>query len=213
MGNYCLNNMHAGYPVDQCHSLLYVNALICSRVMHFYYRQVSLEEGRANAQTDIDVIDTLPIKFVSFTTPTADRARFVDDFKQFFLGCPAETAALRFIHDHLSAKPERADVVHDILAFLAGEMIEMNKRKQQEIGGFLTWLGGYIGCVIEDLTNKTRVKDYHEFGFDSLLAVLGPKWEEAHCAAGSPREHRNHQAGIRGKYRETGTAERAHCGD
>ena len=51
-------------------------------------------------------------------------------------------------------------------------MIDLNKSKQEEIKGFLTWLEGYIGCAIEELTNKTKVKEYHKFGFDTLAAVL-----------------------------------------
>ncbi|MBN1323457.1 MAG: hypothetical protein JW986_05585 [Methanotrichaceae archaeon] len=33
--------------------------------------------------------------------------------------------------------PGKDDVVHDLLAFLAEEMTEMNRRKQDEIKGFL----------------------------------------------------------------------------
>jgi hypothetical protein len=46
-------------------------------------------------------------------------------------------------------------VVHDLLAFLAERMLEMNKQKQQEIRGFLGWLEGYVGAKVEDLTPKT----------------------------------------------------------
>jgi len=38
------------------------------------------------------------------------------------------------------AGKEKSDVVHDLLAFLAEMMLEMNKQKQQEIRGFLGWL-------------------------------------------------------------------------
>ena len=34
------------------------------------------------------------------------------------------------------AEQERSDVVHDLLAFLAKRMLEMNRQKQQEIRGF-----------------------------------------------------------------------------
>lgn len=63
---------------------------------------------------------------------------------------------------------EQSDVVHDILAFLAEQMIEMNKEKQREVKGFLEWLEsqldiradrkGNIG--IEALTGKTQIKNY-----------------------------------------------------
>ena len=63
---------------------------------------------------------------------------------------------------------EQSDVVHDILAFLAEEMIRMNREKQKEMKAFLSWLEaelniqpdkkGRIG--IEALTGKTKLNNY-----------------------------------------------------
>ena len=63
---------------------------------------------------------------------------------------------------------EQADVVHDLLAFLAARMIELNKQRQKEMKAFLQWLEteleiapdakGRVG--IEALTGKTRIKDF-----------------------------------------------------
>jgi len=59
---------------------------------------------------------------------------------------------------------EQSDVVHDILAFLAEQMIELNKEKQKEIKGFLDWLETQLkitnGEGIEGLTNKSKIKNY-----------------------------------------------------
>jgi hypothetical protein len=59
---------------------------------------------------------------------------------------------------------EQSDVVHDILAFLAEQMIELNKEKQKEIKGFLNWLETQLkitdGEGIEGLTNKSKIKNY-----------------------------------------------------
>ena len=46
---------------------------------------------------------------------------------------------------HLTADPERSDIVHDLLAFQAEQMVEMNKAKGEEIRGFLRWLEREIG--------------------------------------------------------------------
>ena len=67
---------------------------------------------------------------------------------------------------------ERSDVVHDLLAFLAERMLEMNKQKQQEIKGFLGWLESYLGAKVEDLTPKTKLQSYYEHDYESFLAVL-----------------------------------------
>jgi hypothetical protein len=67
---------------------------------------------------------------------------------------------------------ERSDAVHDLLAFLAERMLEMNKQKQQVIRGFLSWLEGFMGAKVEDLTPKTRLQGYYEHDYESFLAVL-----------------------------------------
>jgi hypothetical protein len=63
-------------------------------------------------------------------------------------------------------------VVHDLLAFLAERMLEMNKEKQKEIKGFLGWLEGYLGAKVEDLTPKTKLQSYYEHDYEGLMAVL-----------------------------------------
>ena len=55
---------------------------------------------------------------------------------------------------------EQSDVVHDLLAHLAGQMIEMNKEKQAEVKGFLAWLEREIGAPIDNLTRKTYLRNY-----------------------------------------------------
>ena len=77
---------------------------------------------------------------------------------------------ISFVEAEISAN--RSDVVHDILAFLAEQMIEMNKTKYEEIKGFLKWLEREIGADIETLTNKTALKEYYDNDFDSFLNVL-----------------------------------------
>jgi len=67
---------------------------------------------------------------------------------------------------------EKSDVVHDFLAYLAEQMIAMNKRKQAETKRFLQWLETEIGRPLDDLRLKTKIRDYHEGDFDSLLAAL-----------------------------------------
>ena len=81
--------------------------------------------------------------------------------------CLPKDAAGNFI-----AEQERADVVHDLLAFLAERMLETNKQKQREIKGFLGWLEGFVGAKVEDLTPKTKLQSYYEHDYEGFLAVL-----------------------------------------
>jgi len=78
--------------------------------------------------------------------------------------------AMQWVKQEL--KQGRNDTIHDFLAFLAEQMIEMNKAKNEEMKGFLKWLERQIGTGIDTLTNKTAVKEYHDNDFNHLLDVL-----------------------------------------
>ncbi len=69
-------------------------------------------------------------------------------------------------------KNGRNDTIHDFLAYLAEQMIELNKAKNEEIKGFLKWLEREIGTGIDALINKTALKEYYDNDFNHLLDVL-----------------------------------------
>jgi hypothetical protein len=131
--------------------------------------------------TDVDayMLHQLPIRRISFTTPAPERARLGAQMQQLYAdgkhadilaqvdSCLPKDEAGNFI-----AELEKSDVVHDLLAFLAERMLEMNKQKQQEIKGFLGWLESYLGAKVEDLTPKTKLQGYYEHDYESFLAVL-----------------------------------------
>ena len=66
----------------------------------------------------------------------------------------------------------RNDTVHDLLAYLAEQMIKMNKAKNEEIKGFLKWLEGEISVAVEELQNKTATKEYRDHDFERFFEVL-----------------------------------------
>ena len=83
---------------------------------------------------------------------------------------------------------EQSDVVHDLLAFLAEEMIRLNQEKQKEMKAFLSWLEAELqvrpdkkgNTGIEALTGKTKLKNYlgdyqkgePELPFEALWEIL-----------------------------------------
>jgi len=125
------------------------------------------------------LISFLLSRHISFTTPAPERAQMVTELQQLYAegkhadildqveACLPKDAAGNFI-----AEQERSDVVHDLLAFLAERMLEMNKQKQQEIKGFLGWLEGFVEAKVEDLTPKTKLQSYYEHDYEGFLAVL-----------------------------------------
>jgi hypothetical protein len=83
-----------------------------------------------------------------------------------------ETCLPRDAQGNFISDQEKSDVIHDLLAFLAEQMLEMNKQKQQEIKGFLGWLETEMGAKVDDLSPKTNVQEYYRLQFDELLVIL-----------------------------------------
>ncbi len=85
----------------------------------------------------------VPIRRISFTTPPEERARLLEKAKGLYTYCITKdepTCVTGFVEHHLAMVPEQSDVVHDLLAFLAEEMIRLNKEKRALMKEFLDWL-------------------------------------------------------------------------
>jgi hypothetical protein len=175
---YPLNTIYAlvaRKPLDT--SYLYLAALLNSRLLDWYYKllfeAISVRGGYIEYR---EYLKYLPIRRISFRTPAREREQLLERGTETYgryLETPADSGAvLEFVEQQLAADPGRADVVHDLLAFLAGRMIEMNQRKQSETSGFLKWLERAIGVPIDGLRNKTRIRSYHEHNPGELLDVL-----------------------------------------
>lgn len=54
-------------------------------------------------------------------------------------------------------------------------MIDMSKKKNEEVKGFLKWLEREIKTDIENLKNKTVLKEFHNYDFDKFLNILKEK--------------------------------------
>ncbi|MDD5108985.1 MAG: TaqI-like C-terminal specificity domain-containing protein [Candidatus Omnitrophica bacterium] len=66
-GLLALNNVHIGNLIDGAYSLKFITAIINSKLLNYYYKSISLETGRVMAQTDIETVETLPIKRLAST--------------------------------------------------------------------------------------------------------------------------------------------------
>jgi len=62
---YHLNNIHSFAPNNNELDILYLLALINSRLFDYYYKNISLEANRTMAQTDIETLENLPVKKIS----------------------------------------------------------------------------------------------------------------------------------------------------
>ena len=78
-----------------------------------------------------------------------------------------QDCVLGFVEHHLAKVPEESDVVHDLLAFLAEEMLRLNKEKRALQKTFLAYFvdalqvraeNGKAG--IEVLTGKSKLQEF-----------------------------------------------------
>lgn len=121
-----------------------------------------------------------PIRRIAFVIPPDERARLVEEGKRLYQGflknkIPApildlvERCLPKDDEGNFIQEEEKSDAVHDLLAYLAEQMIELSKQKQKEIKGFLKWIKREWKVDIEALALKTKLKEYHKHGFDEML--------------------------------------------
>ncbi len=154
---------------------MFILSLMNSCLLTFVYRYFAQEKGRILPQVKATNLYLLPIRRINFTTPTDERDRQLEKAKTLYQRCldrGSTDCVLGFVKHHLTADLERSDVVHDLLAFLAEEMVEMNKTKGEEIRGFLRWLEREIGVEIDTLKNKTKIQGYFDLSLEELLEIL-----------------------------------------
>ena len=158
---------------------LYLLALLNSRMTFYYLKHICAVLGEADKRGRLrffsQYMEEFPIRRINFTTPADERDRQLEKAKTLYQRCldKGSTDCVQgFVRHHLNADPERSDVVHDLLAFQAEQMVEMNKAKGEEIRGFLHWLEREIGVEIDTLKNKTKIQDYFDLSFEELLEIL-----------------------------------------
>lgn len=176
---YCLDTLYTVVNISSNLNLKYILVLLNSRLLSVVYKLMVPIKGRTFPEVRIFDFNELPIRRISFTTPPARRAALFEEAKALYSAEAPDSVKklLDFVGARLSAAPEESDVVHDLLAHLAEQMIEMNKEKNAEIKGFLRWLEGEIGAPVEELVNKTALKEYYDYedyaqGFEALVKAL-----------------------------------------
>jgi hypothetical protein len=176
-------------PIDgRAPSLHYILALMNSRLLAYYYGAIIIGEslGGGLIHATPGAQGELPIRRIHWMTPDRERTAVAQELKAMYKaasrdGILAQVEQLlpKDAEDNfLGYKPgatgaeEKSDVVHDFLAFLAEQMIEMNKTRHAEVKGFAAWLERQIGAKTDDLSHKTEIETYHEHDFNVLLDVL-----------------------------------------
>ncbi len=136
-------------------------------------------------------VEPFPVRCIKFTTSSQERAYYLEKAKNLYQYCldkNDQQCVLGFVDHHLSQEPEESDVVQDLLAFLAEEMIRLNKEKRALQREFLDWLVATLKILpdkegregIDVLTGKAKLADYPgdyqkgepPLAIDELLEIL-----------------------------------------
>jgi len=155
-------------------SLTYILSILNSKLGEFYHQNTAKLKRDGYYEYYGNVLENFPIRKINFTTPPDRRQQALQNaiafYNQFQLDHDPDPLLAQVNH-HLIQQPEEADIIHDLLAHLAEQMIELNKQKQAETKSFLQWFERFIGCPIDTLTNKSKVQnylgDYYKKGADS----------------------------------------------
>lgn len=161
--NFCSDTIN--YIVNpKEYDLFAILSLLNSSLWEWRFRLTS-----TNNHVNSYEIDSMPMPPISFATSMMERKDIAEEAIELYEDSKYEDI-LKWVEYELSLS--RNDTVHDLLAYLAEQMIELNKAKNEEIKGFLKWLEREIGAEIDSLTNKTAIKEYHDHDFNHLLDVL-----------------------------------------
>ncbi|GCE59993.1 Eco57I restriction-modification methylase domain-containing protein [Microcystis aeruginosa] len=137
----------------------YLLALLNSSLIFFYMSQNSAVLGDTEKQGRLrffgQYMENIPIRKISFNTKSDRRQHSLEKLIKSY---QEKQEILKEIEEHI--RREETDIVHDILAYLAEQMIEINREKQKEIKSFLRYLERIIGSAINNLTNKSKIQNY-----------------------------------------------------
>ena len=158
-------------------NLLFLSTLLSSKLINFWCSDYLVDDMNQS------YLEKLPICKIEFTTLTDRRQQLFQNAIALYHQYQSDrhiTPLLNQVNHHLNQQPEEADVIHDLLSYLAEQMIELNIQKQTEIKGFLQWLERFIGCPVDTLTNKSKIQNYlgdyyknmPHVSFDELIEVL-----------------------------------------
>jgi hypothetical protein len=123
------------------YSLNYLLAVLNSKFGDFALKQLNTFVRGGYVRIFTQYLEPIPIRRIMFDTAPLDREQLLKKGQKLYdRFCRKNDFAcvLGFVEHHLGQQPEQADVVHDLLAYLAEQMIAMNRERQAVTADF--WL-------------------------------------------------------------------------
>ncbi len=139
---------------NQTIDLHFVLALFASSLLIFWFKEKFSEKDELFPKLRVAHFNMLPIRIIGFSTSQDKRTDVVNTAKSYY-GESNHLALLAWVDAELAAN--RNDTIHDLLAFLAEQMITLNKDKQTALEAFWLDLEGVTDAkTFDTLRNKGK---------------------------------------------------------
>lgn len=170
--HYSSNNLFsfkfntAGIPFSYFFIIAILNSSFAQRFNRLF---LAPRFGRLFTETKIIHLQLLPIPSINFVTEKTIIDNTIS--KLTLLYHENRVPEIISIVENMLHE-QKNDFVHDFLAFLAQEMTRMNNEKYREARGFSGWLEREFKIQVDNLTNKTAIKEYYNYEFNQFLDFL-----------------------------------------
>jgi len=170
------------------YELRYIAAVLNSKLLSYYFSSFLATGTLQGSYTGVYPEDArkFPIRRIEFTTPPDERAQLAQEGQRLYrryLQNGDAAPVLTFVAARLppTAQPSnlptcqpsyQPDVIHDLLAFLAEQMIALHRQKQSETRAFLDWLAEYTGRPVDDWALKSSLREYYAHDWAEMQRVL-----------------------------------------
>jgi Alw26I/Eco31I/Esp3I family type II restriction m6 adenine DNA methyltransferase len=164
-GNFCSDTINY-ISNPKTFDLFAILALLNSSLWEWRFRLTS-----TNNHVNSYEIDAMPMPPIDLATPANGRAARLEKAKCLYEKSLADGGpqnVLRFAEAQLESG--RTYVIHDLLAFLAEQMIKTNKQKQKTTKQFLTDVMDFHGIDVRSMNPKTKLDEFWKLEAPDLFA-------------------------------------------
>lgn len=151
----------------------YLLALLNSPLIEYYYRKTSSVLGDPNKRGRMRFIyqylERIPIRRIVDSTSKELRGESIQRLLETYQKGNSEEV-LKGVEACLKKKPEQADVVQEVLAHLAKEMLRLHKEKQAEQKRFADYLIQSQGLTLD--RDKTPLSNFYDLEWEAFRQGL-----------------------------------------
>jgi len=153
---------------DENYDIAFLLAVLNARFTAWYTYRFIYNQAIRTMHFDGPYVSKIHLPRLIFATAPERRIQLAEDARHLYARSLSEgpAAVLAFTAERL--EQNETDVIHDLLAFLAQQMIDLNKQKQAEVRRFLGWLEARLDIRpdrhgktgIESLSGRTIIQNY-----------------------------------------------------